>query len=120
MPDGTVNIRRCKKNVEDLRLVEEFWRRLLGAVTQITPVKLVVPSVPNAIPNVIPSVIPNVIPSVPGESDMRRELAGEVTMRIERPCDYCQQHSKLQKIGKKCSECEKKKDMDYCMNEWIL
>lgn len=117
--DSSGNVREeiCGELVEE---VEETMK-LMGQVATIgreyreakakergTRVGANVPSVTVAYQNMT---------NVVGESETRRALAGEVTMRIERPCDYCQQYTYLEKRGTRCSECEREKDYNYCMNK---
>ena len=106
MPDGTLNKRRCEKYRKVLEMLHESVGRTLAE-------------------NIIPTVVQNAVQSetngIQGEyeEEMRRALAGEMVMKITRPCDYCSQYTYLQEIGKECSMCERYKDLDYCAKCWF-
>lgn len=105
LPDGVLNVRISKKYKKVLKALHYGTGEILKIIeeTQLASLPIIssvqnVPTVQTAQQNVIPPV-----PSV--ESDMRRALAGELTMQIERPCD---QFGRIQKLGKSCSQCEKR------------
>jgi hypothetical protein len=108
LPNGVLNVRRSKKYIEVLKALHEGTGQII---------KIIAEPVISTVPNVIPSV-PNVPSHVTGDSIIRvGSMSNGITMQIERPCDYCQQYTYLEKRGKRCTMCEQKRDYDYCMSE---
>lgn len=106
MPDGMMNVRRCKKYVAQLKLFVQLFTHIIDAAERLPDVDTFIPLVPPTVPPV-PSIprVPPTLPPVPS-----------IPLQIIKPTDYCHEHPKLAKIGRSCPDCQREKSITFCQD----